>query len=61
MYHVDLATQRIIFASDAARRNLGYTIDELRELSARRADPGAAAEGRLDRRIAELRASPAAG
>src|ERR1700738_5421830 len=32
LYHVDLAAQRVIFASDAARRNLGYTIEEIRRL-----------------------------
>src|SRR5260370_3581653 len=59
LYHVDLAHERILFASDAARRNLGYSIEELRRLQLRDLLPGLAREGRLTERLAELRADPA--
>ena len=58
LYQVDLAKQRILFASDAARRNLGYTTDELRELPLVALLPGLGAEGQLHERLCELRAQP---
>ncbi|MGH7716306.1 MAG: GAF domain-containing protein, partial [Vulcanimicrobiaceae bacterium] len=32
LYHFDLSTQRIVFASEGALRNLGYTAKEMRDL-----------------------------
>jgi len=58
MYHVDLAAQRVLFASDAARRNLGYSIDELRQLPLDALLPSLTKEGRLAERLVELRAHP---
>jgi PAS domain S-box-containing protein len=58
LYHVDLETQRIVFASDAARRNLGYEPEELREAPLEALLPRLAIEGRLAQRLAELRAHP---
>jgi PAS domain S-box-containing protein len=58
LYHVDLAAQRILFASDAARRNLGYTMEELRRLPLYALLPSLAREGRLAERIEELHAHP---
>jgi PAS domain S-box-containing protein len=58
LYHVDVATRRILFASDAARRNLGYTIEELRSLPLVTLLPSLAKEGRLEQRLVELRTSP---
>jgi PAS domain S-box-containing protein len=58
LYHVDLAAQRVLLASDAARRNLGYTIEELRRLPLDALLPALTKEGRLDERLAELRANP---
>ena len=58
LYHVDLKTRRIVFASEAARRNLGYTADELRAVPLETLLPALAADGRLEERIAELRAEP---
>ena len=58
LYHVDLATQRIMFASEAARRNLGYSIEELRELAPDTLLPALAGERRLAERVAELRSKP---
>jgi PAS domain S-box-containing protein len=61
LYHVDLERERVLFASDAARRNLGYSTDELRALPLSALLPSLAAEGRLAERLAELRANPARG
>ena len=58
MYHVDVATQRVLFASDAARRNLGYTTDELRHLPLPELLPALTKKGRLAERLVELRANP---
>jgi len=58
MYHVDLATQRVLFASDAARRNLGYSTDELRQLPLAELLPSLSKKGRLAERLLELRAHP---
>ena len=58
LYQVDLATERVIFASDAARRNLGYTSAEIRRLPLATLLPALAKEGRLAERIAELRGTP---
>ncbi|HTD38096.1 MAG TPA: ATP-binding protein [Candidatus Limnocylindrales bacterium] len=58
LYHADLAAQRILFASDAARRNLGYTMDELRQLPLDALLPSLARQGRLAERLGELRANP---
>ncbi|MEO7038986.1 MAG: PAS domain-containing protein [Candidatus Elarobacter sp.] len=59
LYHVDLESQRILFASDAARRNLGYTVDELRALPLSALVPSLEREGRLAARTDELRANAA--
>ncbi|GAC1571061.1 MAG: hypothetical protein NVS3B7_00660 [Candidatus Elarobacter sp.] len=59
LYNVDLHTQRILFASDAARRNLGYTMDEMRQLPLASLLPSLAQEGRLTEGIDELRAHQA--
>ena len=58
LYHVDLAAQRVLFASDAARRNLGYSTDELRQLALDALLPSLTKEGRLAERLVELRAHP---
>jgi PAS domain S-box-containing protein len=58
LYHVDLKTRRIVFASEAARRNLGYSADELRAVPLETLLPALATDGRLEERIAELRAEP---
>ena len=58
LYHVDLAARRVLFASDAARRNLGYTTEELRRLPLDALVPALAKEGRLAERLEELRAHP---
>lgn len=58
LYHVDVAAQRVLFASDAARRNLGYTTEELRLVTLDTLLPSLAKEGRLAERLAELRAHP---
>jgi PAS domain S-box-containing protein len=54
LYHVDLRQGRIVFASEAARRNLGYTMEELRGLPLAVLVPDLETEGVLARRIAEL-------
>jgi len=56
LYHVDLEHERILFASDAARRNLGYSIEELHELPLSGLLPSLVREGRLMERLVELRA-----
>ncbi|GAC1659575.1 MAG: hypothetical protein NVS4B13_04760 [Candidatus Elarobacter sp.] len=58
LYHVDLAAQRVLFASDAARRNLGYSTDEIRRLELDALLPSLVKEGRLAERLEELRAQP---
>jgi PAS domain S-box-containing protein len=58
LYHVDLAAERVLFASDAARRNLGYTMDELRQLPLHALLPALERRGRLAERLAELQAHP---
>ncbi len=58
LYHVDLAAQRILFASDAARRNLGYSMEEIRRLPLDALLPSLAKEGRLAERLGELHAQP---
>ncbi len=55
LYHVDLASERVVFASDAARRNIGYTMEELRSLSPHELLPQLEREGLLAERLAELR------
>jgi PAS domain S-box-containing protein len=54
LYHVDLTLGRVVFASAAARRNLGYTMEELRSLPLAALLPALEAEGLLAQRIAEL-------
>src|SRR5579872_1520886 len=39
LYHFDLSTQRIVFASEGALRNLGYTAKEIRQLDVRELFP----------------------
>jgi PAS domain S-box-containing protein len=56
LYRVDLSTRRVIFASDAALRNLGYTLDELRALNLSALLPSLAREARVAARLEELRA-----
>ncbi len=58
LYQVDLAAQRVLFASDAACRNLGYTSEEIRHIPLDVLLPALAKEGRLDERLEELRAHP---
>ena len=58
IYRVDLRAGSILWASDAARRNLGYTLDELRTLDLSELLPSLASPGRLQERLAELRARP---
>ena len=58
IYHVDLRRERVLWASDAARRNLGYTPEELRALEPSELLPSLAKTGRLQERIAELRGRP---
>jgi PAS domain S-box-containing protein len=58
MFQVDLAAQRIAFASTAACLNLGYTVEELRALRPEVLLPQLEVEGRLAERIAELREAP---
>ncbi len=58
LYHADVDAGRLLFASEAARRNLGYTMDELRALPLEALLPSLAQEGRLAQRLAELRANP---
>ena len=58
LYHVDLTLGRIVFASDAARRNLGYTMEELRSLPLEALLPALEKEGLLAQRLAELRGDP---
>jgi PAS domain S-box-containing protein len=58
LYHVDLLSQRVLFASDAARRNLGYTTEEIRQLPLASLLPSLMREGRLAERLAELHANP---
>jgi PAS domain S-box-containing protein len=52
LYHVDLATRQVVFASDAARRNLGYTMDELRSLPLEALLPSLEQAGPLAERLA---------
>jgi len=56
LYHVDLASKHVVFASDAARRNLGYALGELHALPLATLLPALGAPGLLEQRIAELRA-----
>ena len=58
LYHVDLIAERIVFASDAARRNLGYTTEEIRRLPLAALLPALGKEGRLAERLEELRGNP---
>jgi PAS domain S-box-containing protein len=58
LYQVNLAHEQILFASDAARRNLGYSTEELRRLQLPSLLPALAREGLLTERLAELRANP---
>jgi PAS domain S-box-containing protein len=58
LYQVDLAAQRVLFASDAACRNLGYTSEEIRSIPLTSLLPALAKEGRLAERVEELRAHP---
>jgi PAS domain S-box-containing protein len=58
MYHIDLSTNRVTYASEAARTNLGYSIEELRGLTLEALVPALAAEGRLAKRVAQLRGKP---
>jgi PAS domain S-box-containing protein len=58
LYHVDLRSKHVVFASDAARRNLGYALGELHALPLATLLPALAAPGLLDQRIAELRGAP---
>ncbi|GAC1402008.1 MAG: hypothetical protein NVSMB64_01060 [Candidatus Velthaea sp.] len=58
LYHVDLQAQRVVFASEAARKNLGYSLAEFSELPMSALLPELAAEGRFMRRLTELRADP---
>jgi PAS domain S-box-containing protein len=58
LYHVDLEAQRILFASDAARRNLGYSMEELRQLPFAALIPSLNQEGRLAERLEEMRSQP---
>ncbi len=58
LYHVDLTLGRVVFASDAARRNLGYTMEELRSLPLAALLPALEKEGLLAQRLAELRDDP---
>ena len=58
LYHVDLVAQRVLFASDAARRNLGYSLEEIRQLRLDALLPSLAKQGRLAERLEELRAQP---
>ena len=56
LYRVDLSMRRVIFASEAALRNLGYTLDELRALPLSALLPALAREARVAERLEELRA-----
>jgi PAS domain S-box-containing protein len=58
LYHVDVASRCVVFASDAARRNLGYTLKELRSLQLDELLPRLAREGLLQRRLDEIHDAP---
>ena len=58
LYHVDLATGRIAFASEAARRNLGYGDNELRSVPLTVLLPRLGGEAGLAERIAQIRSAP---
>lgn len=58
LYHFDLTTQRVVFASEAARRNLGYDLPELCDLPIAMLLPALAKSGRLEERLAALQADP---
>jgi PAS domain S-box-containing protein len=55
LYQLDLATKRIVFVSDAARRNLGYATDELSALSLEALFPALTSDEELARGFTELR------
>jgi PAS domain S-box-containing protein len=58
LYHFDLTSRRVVFASEAARRNLGYDLAEMRELPIDGLLPSLAQHGRLEERLAALQADP---
>ncbi|HTW84244.1 MAG TPA: ATP-binding protein [Candidatus Sulfotelmatobacter sp.] len=58
LYHVDLGSRHVVFASEAARRNLGYSLDELHALPLAQLLPALEADGELDARLRELHAAP---
>ncbi|GAC1544751.1 MAG: hypothetical protein NVS2B17_26270 [Candidatus Velthaea sp.] len=58
LYHVDLLAERIVFANEAARKNLGYSLGEIARLPIAALLPALGDPGRFKQRIAELRADP---
>jgi PAS domain S-box-containing protein len=59
LYHIDVQARRIVFASHAGRRNLGYALEELRQLPIGDVVPALADESLVVQRIGELRSDPA--
>jgi len=57
LFHVDLRAERVVFASEAARNNLGYSLSEISRLPLAELLPTLVEEGRFAQRIAELRAA----
>ncbi len=58
LFHVDQATQRVIFASEAACRNLGYSASEMRSLPLATLLPQLQDPVRFAQRVRDLHASP---
>ena len=58
LYHLDVADRRLIFASEAARTNLGYTLAELRAIALPDLLPEMAIEDRFDGYMERLRSDP---
>ncbi len=56
LYHIDLATRRVIFASEAARRNVGYTMEELHALPLAALLPALEQDGELAERLTRAEA-----
>jgi PAS domain S-box-containing protein len=58
IFHVDQASQRVVFASEAARRNLGYSANEMRSLPLATLLPQLQDPARFAQRVRDLHKSP---
>src|SRR5471030_485945 len=58
LYHFDLKTRRVIFASSAACKNLGYSLHELSDLPIAQLLPALAKTAKFDERLTALQADP---